>query len=60
MISKLSYSPSYNLTPPISQAVISQHLIFWSLTSPTYCNWPQKCTPVKYKKRQNTGFPIVT
>ena len=24
------------------------------------CNSPQKCTSVKYKKRQKAGFPIVT
>ena len=36
----ISYSPSYNLTPPISLVLIGQHLIFCSLTSPTYCNSP--------------------
>ena len=50
-----SYSPPYNLTPPISRV-----LDFGSLTSPTCCNSPRKCTPVKYKKRQNAGFPIFT
>ena len=56
----LTYCPSYNLTPPISRVLIGQHLIFCSLTSPTSCNSPRKCTPVKYKKRQKAGFPIVT
>ena len=45
------YSLSYNLTSPISGVLIGQHLIFYSLTSPTCCNSPRKCTPVKYKKR---------
>ena len=49
-----TYSPSYNLTPPISPVMIGQHLIFCSMTSPTYWNSPRKCTPVKYKKRQKT------
>ena len=35
-------------------------MIFCSLTSPACCNSPRKCTPVKYKKRQKAGFPIVT
>ena len=35
-------------------------MIFCSLTSPASCNSPRKCTPVKYKKRQKAGFPIVT
>ena len=30
------------------------------LTSPPCRNLPQKCTPVKFKKRQKAGFPIVT
>ena len=55
-----AYSPSYNLTPPISRVLIGQCLIFCSLTSPTCCYSPQKCTAVKYKKRQKDGFPIVT
>ena len=33
---------------------------FCSVTSPECCNPPRKCTPVKYKKRQKAGFPIVT
>ena len=56
----LTYSPSYNLISPISPVLICQHLIFCSITSPTCCNSPWKCTPVKYKKRQKAGFPIVT
>ena len=48
----LRYSPSYNLTPPICWVLIGQHLFFCSLTPPTCCNSPRKCTPVKYKKRQ--------
>ena len=54
------YSSSYHLTPPFSRVLIAPHLIFCSLTSPTCCNSPRKCTPVKYKKRRKTGFPIVT
>ena len=27
----ITYSPSYNLTPPISRVLIGQHLIFYSL-----------------------------
>ena len=53
-------SPLYNLTSPISRVLIGEHLIFCSLTSPTCCNLRQKCTSVKYKKRQKAGFPIVT
>ena len=55
-----TYSSSYNLTPPTSRVLIGQHLIFCSLTSPTCCNSPRKCTPVKYKARQKAGFRIVT
>ena len=54
-----TYSPSYNVTAPFSRVLIGQHLIFCSLTSPTCCNSPRKCTPVKHK-RQKAGFPIVT
>ena len=56
----LTYSSSYNLAPPISRVLIGQHLIFCSLMSPTCCNLPRKCTPVKYKAKQKAGFPIVT
>ena len=55
-----TYSLSYNLRPPIARVLIGQHLIFYSLTSPTCCSSPRKCTPVKYKKRQKAGFPVVT
>ena len=48
----ITYSSSYNLTPPISRVLIGQHLIFCSLASPACCNSPRKCTPVKYKMRQ--------
>ena len=57
---RTSHSSSYNLTPPISRVLIGPHLIFCSLTSPTCCKSPRKCTPVKYKARQEAGFPIVT
>ena len=56
--SALTYSPSCNLAPPISQVLIGQHLIFCSLTSPTCCNSPLKCTPSKHKKRQKFGFQL--
>ena len=56
----MSYSSSYNLTPPISRVLIDRYLIFCSLTSPKCCNSARKCTPVKYKARQRAGFPIVT
>ena len=55
-----TYSMSDNVTPPISRVLIGRHLIFCWLTSPMCCNLPRKCTPVKYKKRQKAGFPIVT
>ena len=55
-----AYRTSDNETPPISRVLIGRHLIFHSLTSPPCCNLPRKCTPVKYKKRQKAGFPIVT
>ena len=57
-----TYSPSGNLASPISRVLISQHLMFCSLTSwwLAVCSLPRKCTPVKYKKRQKAGFPIVT
>ena len=58
-VKALTYSSSWNLTPPISRVLIG-HLIFCSLTSPTCCNSPRKCTPIKYKVRQKAGFPIVT
>ena len=55
-----TYNSSYNRTPPISRVLIGQHLIFCSLTSPTCCNSPRKCTPVKYNESPKAGFPIVT
>ena len=55
-----SLSYNYNLTPPISQVLISQYLVFCSLTSPKCCKSPRRCAPVKYKKRSKAGFPIVT
>ena len=56
----IAYSPSYNLALLISGNLIDQHLNFGSLMSPTCCSSPRKRTPVKYKKRQKAGFPIVT
>ena len=56
----VTYSLSYNLAPRISPVLIGQPLIFCSLMSPTCCNSPRKCTPVKYKKRQKAGFQIAT
>ena len=55
---RTSHSSSYNLTPPISRVLIGPHLIFCSLTSPTWCNSPGKCTPVKYKAKQKLGFQL--
>ena len=55
-----TYSTSDNVTPLVSSVLISRHLIFCWLTSPMCCNSPRKCTPVKYKKRQKAGFPIIT
>ena len=52
----LPYSPSYNLTPPISRVVIGQHLIFYSLMSPTCRNSSRKCTPVKSRRGESLGF----
>ena len=56
----IPYSSSDNLASPISRVLIIRHLILCSLTSPTCCNSPRKCTPVKYKARQKAGFPIIT
>ena len=56
----VTYSLSYNLTPRISRVLIGQPLTFCSMMSPTCCNSPRKCTPVKYKKKQKAGFQIVT
>ena len=58
--SSVTYSSSYNLTPAISRVLIGEQLIFCSPPWPTCCNSPRKCTSVKYKARQKTGFPIVT
>ena len=54
------YSLSDNLAPLISRVLISQRLIFCSLTSLKCCNSPLKCTPVKYKTRQKARLPIFT
>ena len=54
-----SHRLSCNLTPPVSRVLIGQ-LIFYSMTSPTCCNSPRKCTPVKCKAGEKAGFPIVT
>ena len=35
-------------------------LDFLLMTSPMCCNSPQKCTPVKYKKRKKAGFSFAT
>ena len=56
----LTYSTSGNVTPPICRVLIGQHLIFSSLTLPTCCNSPRKCTPVKHKTRQKARFQIVS
>ena len=50
------YSSSDNRAPPISRVLISQHLIFCSLTSSTFCNSPRKYALVKYKTRQIAGL----
>ena len=55
-----AYSMFENETLPICEVLIGRHLIFHSLTFPLRCNLPRKRTPVKYKKRQKVGFPIVT
>ena len=54
----VTYTSSYNLTPAISRVLIGEHLIFCSPPWPTCCNSPRKCTPVKYKARQKTGFQL--
>ena len=53
ILCSFTYSSSYNLTPAISQVLIGRRLIFCSPTWPPCCNSPRKCTPVKYKVRQN-------
>ena len=55
-----TYTTSDNVTPSISRVLIGRHMIFYWLTSPMCPNSPGKCTPVKYKKKQKAGFPIVT
>ena len=55
-----TYSASDNLTSQISRVLIGRHLNICSLTSPTCCNLPRKCTPVKYKARKKAEFPILT
>ena len=55
-----TYSTSDNETRTIPRVLIGRHLIFCLLTSPPCCNLPRKCTAVKYMKRKNAGFPIVT
>ena len=52
-----TYSRSDNETAPISEVATGQYFTFHSLTSPPCCNSTRKCTPVKYKKRQQAGFP---
>ena len=48
------------MTPPISLVLIGRHLTFSSLTSPTCCNSPRKCTAVKYKARKKAEIQIVS
>ena len=38
------------------RVLIGPYLNFGSLTSPTCCNSPRKCTPVKWKVRQKAGY----
>ena len=50
----LPHSSSYNLTPLLSRVLIGRHLTVCSMTSPTCCNSPRKCTPLKHKGRVNS------
>ena len=45
--SSIVYSSSNNLISVISRVLIDPYLNFCSLISPTCCNLPRKCTPVK-------------
>ena len=54
----LTYSTSDNVTPPITRVLIARHLIFDSLTSPTCCNSPRKCTPYNIRKGKKLGFQL--
>ena len=58
----LANRSSYNLTPPISWALVGRYLIFCSLTLSTCFNSPRKLVKykVKYKARQKARFPRVT
>ena len=56
----LPYSSCNNLISVISRVPIGPYLFFHSLTSPTCCNSSRKCTPVKRKVRQKTGYQFVT
>ena len=42
-----TYSSRNNLVSVISRVLTSPYLNFCSMASPTCCNSPQKCTPVK-------------
>ena len=47
-------------TASFKPLVVFQHARCSNTSSPTCCNSPRKCTPVKYKARQKARFPIVT
>ena len=55
-----AYSSSENLMSVISWVLIGPYLNFCSLMSPTFCNSPQKCAPVKWKVSQKAGYQFVT
>ena len=54
--SHFTYSSCNNLISVISRVLIYSYLNFCSLTSPTSCNSPRKCTPVKGKVKQKAGY----
>ena len=54
-----AYSSYYSLTPPISRVLIGQHLILLSEVT-SVLNLTSGMYAIKYKKRQETRFPIVT
>ena len=55
----MTHSSCNNLISVISRVLIAPYLNFCSLTSPTCCNLPRKCTPVKWNVRQKAGYQVV-
>ena len=54
----LTYSPSYNLTPPISRVLIGEHLIFCSWRHQRAVTRLENVRQLNIKRGQKLGFQL--